>query len=151
MSRPARDIVERLDERKIIDENGCWIWSGPLAHGTGYGSLHWRGGPKLVHRVSYIVYKGEIESKMVIDHLCRNKLCFNPDHLESVTTKENILRGTSPAAINSKKEYCINGHNLEENAYTYDSKRLCRVCRKDAAKRFRDKSEFVDGKYKRIY
>lgn len=83
------------------------------------------------HRFSYQLYKGNIPKNLVIDHLCKNPSCVNPDHLEAVTNRENILRGISPAAINSKKTHCPKGHKLSgDNVYIYRNSRWCKKCRK---------------------
>jgi len=69
----------------------CWIWKG-TKNSSGYGILHIAGYSQMVHRASYRHYKGEIPRSLEIDHLCRNKLCVNPDHLEAVTHQENVQR-----------------------------------------------------------
>lgn len=83
------------------------------------------------HTVAYIEKHGAIPEGMVLDHLCRNRACINPDHLEPVTQRENILRGEGVAAKNAQKTHCKHGHQFtKENTYLYQGKRLCRECRR---------------------
>lgn len=91
--------------------------------GTAKGSI-------FAHRFSYIIHKGEIPPKLVIDHLCRNTLCVNPDHLEAVTHKENLLRGIGPTSINAKKTHCIHGHEYtpQNTDYKPNGTRRCKTC-----------------------
>jgi hypothetical protein len=77
----------------VVDEKtGCWIWQR-ATDGHGYGMTHRDGKAIGAHRALYIEHKGTVSVGMVMDHLCRNPLCVNPDHLEPVTSRENYLRG----------------------------------------------------------
>jgi hypothetical protein len=81
------------------------------------------------HRVSYVLAHGSIPDGLQLDHLCRNKLCVNPTHLEAVTARENTLRGVSVAAVNAKKTHCPRGHELSgSNLLAYRKVRSCRAC-----------------------
>ena len=73
-------------------EMGCWRHYGVLTNG-GYGQLQYEGGLQMAHRVAYKVFCGEIPEGFDLDHLCRNRWCVNPWHVEPVTRTENILRG----------------------------------------------------------
>lgn len=75
----------------IVDDNGCWVWQG-VASAGGYAQLRINGGVEYVHRWSYRQHKGEIPAGMEVDHLCRNRLCMNPDHLEAVMPVTNVRR-----------------------------------------------------------
>lgn len=105
-----------------IDADGpCWVWQGPINNKYGrfsrYGK-HW-----YVHRYVWTVLAGPIPDDMEIDHLCLNKLCCNPDHLEVVTKAENRRRAAR------QKAYCKRGHRLAgDNVYPWDDNRRCRVC-----------------------
>lgn len=67
---------------------------------------------------------------MTLDHLCRNRLCVNPEHLEVVSRGENVLRGVGVTAENKRKTHCAHGHEFTtENTYRYGNKRHCRTCR----------------------
>ena len=84
-TRRSPSIVDRLDG--YPDPNICWEWTGYI-HPSGYGYVH----AQIVHRVMYDAVKGPIIEGMVIDHLCLNLKCGNPDHLEEVTREENVRR-----------------------------------------------------------
>lgn len=70
---------------------------------------------------------------MTIDHLCRNRACFNPDHLEQVTNQTNILRGEGATATNARKTHCIRGHELVGTNLiaSRTNGRSCRICRNE--------------------
>lgn len=70
---------------------GCWNWTGKML--TGYGMVKFPGRSIRAHRLSYIVHRGLIDQSLVLDHLCRNTRCVNPEHLEPVTIRENVRRG----------------------------------------------------------
>ncbi len=82
------------------------------------------------HRLAYTEEYGSIPEGLVIDHLCRNRACRNVEHLEAVTSRENVLRGpTTVAAINTVKTHCPQGHAYDEaNTRVYEGHRHCRAC-----------------------
>ena len=87
-------VEERLAERTHrVDDTGCWEWQGATKRG-GYGHMSVQGKMQLVHRLAWKVVMGDIEPGMEIDHLCRNRACLNPAHLEPVTKEENVRRGS---------------------------------------------------------
>lgn len=108
-------------------EDECWPWLG-FRH-FGYGRFK-NPTSQQVHRYSYELQVGPIPEGMVIDHLCRNKGCVNPAHMEVVTVRENTLRGNGPSAIHAAKTHCIRGHELtDENTYVNSRGwRKCRTC-----------------------
>lgn len=113
-------------------DNDCWKWTGVM-HSEGYGKI----GRKYAHRVFYERLRGPIPEGLQIDHLCRNRACVNPDHLEAVTQEINLLRGNSPAAIAARKTHCIRGHELiPENIYLRKDcpSRMCNECRRIRAR-----------------
>lgn len=130
MGRKRFDLDEQVKIRVRIEDNGCWTWLGKKAK-NGYGHIFSLGKTYLAHRISYELYVGKIPRGLVIDHKCRNRICINPEHLEIVTLKENILRGKSISAKNSKKIYCKRNHILvgDNLVKRDDNIRQCRLCK----------------------
>jgi hypothetical protein len=127
------DPFERM-QRFIQPTGCCWYWTGSL-DGKGYGRISV--GNRLVraHRWVYTVLVGAIPDGLMLDHLCRNKVCVNPDHLEPVTNRENLLRGRG-VVLHPVTTHCKHGH-----AYTPDNTRINRkgrkVCRRCESNRRR--------------
>lgn len=88
---------ERLMARRRVDDNGCWVYAAALGR-DGYGTITIFGRTEGVHRASYREYVGPIAPGLTIDHLCRNRACFNPAHLEAVSHSENCRRRVAAAA-----------------------------------------------------
>lgn len=119
--------IQRLMSRVVVLEDcGCWVYTGSKV--KGYGQIWVDGRHRLAHRVSYEHHIGTIANDRELDHLCRNKACVNPAHLEPVTHKENMLR--ADAGHHEKiKTHCIRGHEFtEENTRRSRGKRVCREC-----------------------
>lgn len=110
--------------RYVEKTDSCWVWNG-ARDWAGYGKMHWKGQLQMAHRVSYELTKGSIPVGLTIDHICRNKACVNPDHLEAVTQAENIARGTL-----KDNRACRRGHPMtEENTYIDTrGRRKCKQC-----------------------
>ena len=126
-----QSIVDRvLTKVEFDNENHCWNWIG-AKNWLQYGVLYIKGKFYFAHRLSYMIFKGQIPNGLVLDHLCRNYSCINPDHLEAVTQGVNASRGTSFSAINKAKKYCPKGHLLEgDNLIKSDRDRGKRGCKK---------------------
>lgn len=124
--------INPLWKRNEISD--CWEWIRIKGKSTSseYGKISDPNNTHrldLAHRVIYETVKGKIPVGLTIDHLCRNTLCVNPDHLEAVTQRENTMRGNGPAAINARKTHCPLGHEYTiENTKIKRGKRHCREC-----------------------
>ncbi len=145
----ATPLEDRLWAR--VDKNGplrrpmktrCWQWTG--ATQRGYGSIHVgtsRKDKKMrqVHVVVWEILVGPIPAGLTLDHLCRNRACVRPSHLQPVTNKVNVLRGRGLTAVNARKTHCKRGHEFTpENTRVnrgsavngYGPFRSCRTCEK---------------------
>lgn len=121
------DPVDRF--WSYVDRSGaCWLWIGCL-HRTGYGRVWFNGCQRQAHRVAYELEKGPIPDSLQIDHVCRNRACVRPAHMEPVTIGENLRRGVGASAMNSRKTHCPQGHPYTpENTYVGSGNRKCRIC-----------------------
>jgi len=120
MAKPATDVFGRMTDKFTVGD-GCWEWTGAKT-GAGYGKVLTFRSIRVAHRVLYELLVGPVPKGMELDHLCQNKGCLNPGHLEPVTHKENIGRAI-------RKTHCIRGHQLTPaNTYTYAYGRYCRLC-----------------------
>lgn len=120
MANTADYIAARID---LIDD--CWIWKSPRKDGYGTIRAKERRG-QLVHRASYEIHVGPIPDELQIDHLCRNRACCNPEHLEPVTQRENLARGLQQGL----KTHCKHGHEYTGSnvGVRSDGRRYCRAC-----------------------
>lgn len=113
----------------------CWTWQN-CTNSSGYGCVAVAGKAQLVHRVAYRQLVGEIPAGLQIDHLCTNKLCCNPGHLEPVTARVNMSR-----TAKATKTRCIHGHELSGQNLIIKRRpggstlRNCRACQREAQRR----------------
>jgi hypothetical protein len=128
----VRTLADRF-LAKVGQSEGCWEWQG-FVDKAGYGRIRIGGREAPVgyaHRVSYEMHVGPIPEGLHIDHLCRNRRCCNPWHLEPVTPGENSLRGMAPTVVWGRTDTCKRGHSLTEHAYLRpNGTRTCRLCRR---------------------
>ena len=147
LSKLREDFWDNVDPCPIT---GCWNWTGHINSKTGYGTCHYKWLSKkniYAHRFTYEVLVGTIPDDNVIDHLCRNRGCCNPLHLEAVSQKTNLMRGVDTIArLNSEKKRCKNGHllfgdNLRINVRKGGryKQRVCKMCMADACRRYQQK------------
>ena len=131
MARSDDDYKKRFWTR-VQKTDGCWIWKAST-ESNGYGCILIRRKAQVAHRLAYEWTKGPIPEGKELDHLCRNRRCVNPDHLEPVTCRENILRGNAPSAKQARQTHCKRGHPLfGSNLYLEPNgrRRRCRQCMK---------------------
>lgn len=123
----------------------CWLWTRKLGEG-GYAHIFDNGISRIAHRYAYELLVGPIPEGFVLDHVkargCNHRHCVNPDHLEIVTDKENILRGDGLPAQNARKTHCYQGHEFNEvNTYFINNGRSCRVCGAERSRKSRRKKK----------
>jgi hypothetical protein len=124
-------LWDQIARQITFEMNGCWEWSRPLRDVSAYPKIMYHGKHRQASRVAYELLVGPIPEGMQLDHLCRNRICLNPLHLEPVTPKENVRRGTGPCADHGRQTHCQHGHEFTP-ANTYYArngrKRECRAC-----------------------
>lgn len=137
----------------INPETGCWEWHR-ACDTTGYGRMFHNGRVRPTHRVVYEMIHGVVDPKWHIDHLCRNRFCCNPEHLEAVTHRENLRRGNTFVRDNLAKTHCLRGHPLfgDNLRMSKRGERLCIACaRMTSTKQYHKRKEENPEAYLRYH
>ena len=133
---------------KVHKTEGCWLWTG-TRNTAGYGTFKYLGKNALAHRIAYQWESGPIQAGLYLDHLCHERRCVRPSHLEPVTPKINAHRSDSPIAANATKTHCMRGHEFtSDNTYSPPGKiqRHCRQCRRELAREVKSQKPKVGRK-----
>lgn len=135
---PDRVLDRIWDRIDVGDPADCWPWKLSLSP-QGYGQVGWWADGKnhmtTAHRAAWTAENGPIPAGLFVDHLCRNRQCCNPSHMELVTNVTNILRGEGASAQNARKSHCPSGHPYDESNTYISPKgdRRCRTCKQQKA------------------
>ena len=128
------DAVQRFVRKVRRLPGGCWEWTGQPAW-NGYGRFGLDGREIMAHRFAYEAVRGPVPTGLQLDHLCRNRICVRPSHLEAVTQKVNLQRGIGPALASQRqlaKTHCPHGHPYtpENILRVHGNERRCRECQR---------------------
>jgi hypothetical protein len=137
---PGENHIKRFIGHTVRDENGCWNWQR-FRDRDGYGKFQYRGVGWRAPRWIYEALRGRIPDGHHLDHLCRNRGCVNPDHLEPVLPRENWRRGEAHTLALADATHCVNGHEFTpENTHIStrrsgpgagSERRSCKTCLHD--------------------
>lgn len=140
--RTGPSAIEKFHARVQMQAGGCWLWTGATVN-TGYGRFTDRDRDWLAHRWAFEHLVAPIPQGMVIDHLCRVRLCVNPEHLESVTQAENVRRENLANGRGVARTHCPQGHPYSGGNLVIGvdgRSRLCRECHRASDRRRRERA-----------
>lgn len=135
-ARP-KTFAELFAKASPCPNTGCWLWTEALNR-KGYGVTTHNGIVRGAHRVLWEIVNGPVPDGMQPDHKCRVRCCINPDHLEVVTPRENVMRGESFMSARARATHCARGHPFDAtNTYIPPGRhrRICRTCIKQSPSR----------------
>ena len=138
------ELVERVIDRLILDERGCWLWPGST--GKGYGQVRHRGHNVSTHRLLYQFFRDVIPDELEIDHHCEVRNCANPWHMEVVPHRVNVLRGLSVAGVAGRRETCPRGHLYDD--FNSEGRRICSECARKGDRDRKRKRYQADSDYR---
>jgi hypothetical protein len=134
----------RISTTHFYKGTPCWEWTAQIVRG-GYGSFSLRRQSRAAHNVGFLWFVGDIDQSLERDHLCRNRPCVNPLHIEQVTRQINCIRGEGACADHARQTHCIRGHELTPSnilQFQSDSRRRCKTCHRD-----RERARRANGHY----
>lgn len=153
MRLTLRELLKVEDSfwSQATKSGACLLWRDLPSNCKYYGQFRFMGKYALAHRVAYMLtHHTAIPKDKHIDHLCRVRVCVNPEHLEIVTPKENVMRGIGITARNAQKTECSRGHALSgENLMMVDDTRQCKKCRANRALKYYHAGKKVNKEYRR--
>lgn len=138
--------VDRSGPESPLVDGNCWLWTGALT--KGYGQLTRNKTHTYAHIVAFNMLVGAVPQGLQLDHLCRRPTCVRPSHLEPVTRRDNLLRGTGFAAVHARKTHCKHGHPFDEanTGRGHRGGRYCRACARLHARRVRNAQRLETSK-----
>lgn len=113
---------------KYEKKDECWLWIG-TKNKEGYGQFSLKNKGYLAHRIAYFIFNGVISQFKVINHICHNPSCVNPNHLDEVTSRENAIHANNH---NKLKTHCPKRHILD--IINSQGKRICSICNRERSK-----------------
>lgn len=143
---------KRFMSKVAIDPStGCWNFTSTNKT-TGYGRISWHGRSRDAHAISYLKHHGQVPDGLEIDHLCRNRGCVNPAHLEAVTHRENLARAGAPFSAHAAlraRTHCRNGHEYtpgNTKIIAATGRRKCRECLRAKWRRYDQREAVADAR-----